>query len=504
MAGRSTAMKASTAAEAPDVDVIDIDDDLFAPTRMLLFAPLGSTDMPSAVVHRLRAAIGLGLLPDGKRLPKEADLATQLGVTTFALREALAELRNQGLLMTKAGKYGGSFVTYPADSEKLEQDELVELSSAELRDVGDWRQMLAAHAAALAAQRASESNIKMLGTYAARVGEADSSLDARRAHGRFLLELAAAAQSMRMTRAEFAVHEQIDWLFGLALQTAAERSASSAGLTDIADAVQSRDPQRARAAAEGYVSRLLGRLARLRFERIAAKRDEGGAAVSTTLAGEVGDIVEGLVATLDGFAKDIGPVLTAGGTFDAVRSRITLGALQRIEAFPAFVKGTGVITEVGVMPDHPYWIQWWQRTEGGPVADNHHVLDPSREDFYDYEMRDFVDIPRREHVPCAFGPYVDYGGVDDFDLTITVPIVVGDQFYGVTCVDILVADLESWLSPLLAAAGESYLINCEGRVIVSNSATHGAGDLMAEDEGFEVHEFKPFCWKLLTRADGSE
>ncbi len=499
MAGRSTVMKASMAAEAHDVDVIDSDDDLFAPTRMLLFAPLGSTDMPSAVVHRLRAAIGLGLLPDGKRLPKEADLATQLGVTTFALREALAELRNQGLLVTKAGKYGGSFVTYPADSEQLEQDELVELSSAELRDVGDWRQMLASRAAALAAQRASESNIKMLGAYAARVGEADSSLDARRAHGRFLLELAAAAQSMRMTRAEFAVHEQIDWLFGLALQTPDERATSSAGLAAIAEAVQSRDPQRARAAAEGYVSRLLGRLARLRFERIAATRDVNGSAGSATLAGELDVVVSGLVDALAGFADDTGPALAEGGAFDAVRSRITLAALRRIEAFPAFVKGTGVLTEIGVMPDHPYWIQWWQRTGVGPVADNHHVLDPSREDFYDYEMRDFVDIPRREHVPCAFGPYVDYGGVDDFALTITSPIMVGGRFYGVTCVDILVADLESWLSPLLAAAGESYLINSERRVIVSNSATHGAGDLMTEGAGFEEHDFPPFSWKLLTR-----
>ena len=98
------------------------DDELSAPTRTLLFAPLGLTDMPSAVVHRLRAAIGLGLLPDGKRLPKEADLAAQLGVTTFALREALAELRQQGLVLTRAGKYGGSFVTYPVESEQLEYD----------------------------------------------------------------------------------------------------------------------------------------------------------------------------------------------------------------------------------------------------------------------------------------------------------------------------------------------------------------------------------------------
>ncbi len=497
MATRSTAMKASLAAEAQDAD---FDDELLAPTRMLLFAPLGSTDMPSAIVHRLRAAIGLGLLPDGKRLPKEADLASELGVTTFALREALAELRNQGLLVTKAGKYGGSFVTYPADSEQLEQDELIELSSAELRDVGDWRQMLAAHAAALAAQRASESNIKMLGAYATRVKEAQSSLDARRAHGRFLLELAASAQSMRMTRAEFAVHEQIDWLFGLVLQTPQERAASAAGLTDIAEAVRSRDPQKAQADTEAYISRLLARLARLRFERIAAQRDQNRATGSATLAGEIAVIVDGLLDVLGGIADDTGPALAAGGTFASVRSQLSLAALRRIEEFPAFVKGMGIIAEVGVVPDHPYWIQWWQRTETGPLADNHHVLDPTREDFYDYESREFVDIPRRERVPCAYGPYIDYGGVDDFDLTITAPIVVDDVFYGVSCADILVADLESWLSPLLAAEGESYLINADGRVIVSNSATHGAGDLMTVDDGFEVHEFAPFGWRLLTRS----
>jgi DNA-binding FadR family transcriptional regulator len=474
------------------------DDDLSAPTRTLLFAPLGSTDVASAVVHRLRAAIGLGLLADGKRLPKEAELADQLGVTTFALREALAELRKQGLLVTRAGKYGGSFVTYPAESEQLEEDELIELSSAELRDAGDWRQMLAAHAAALAAQRASESNIKMLATYAKRVGDADNGFEARRAHGRFLLELASAAQSMRMTRAEFAVHEQIDWLFGLALHTEDERVASAGGLADIAAAVRGRNPKKARAAAEKHVARLINRLAQRRFEQIAAHRAEHGAAASTTLAAETKAIVDSLIETLSALAQDAAPALADGGTFDTVRSRISLAALQRIEALPVFVKGMGVIAEVDVVPDHRYWIQWLLRTAAGPVADNHHVLDPAREDFYDYQEREFFDVPRREHRPCAYGPYVDYGGVDDYILTVAVPILKDGAFYGVTCVDILVADLESWLSPLLAA-GESYLLNSERRVIVSNSIVYGVGDVITSTEGFDVVEFPTFEWTLLSR-----
>lgn len=498
MSGGSTAVR--QAATAEENGARDADEHLSAPTRTLLFAPLGSTDVVIAVVHRLRAAIGLGLLADGKRLPKEAVLADQLGVSTFALREALAELRNQGLLVTRAGKYGGSFVTYPADSEQLEQDELVEMSSAELRDVGDWRQMLAAHAAALAAQRASASNVRMLGTYAHRVGEAESGPAARRAHGRFLLELASAAQSMRMTRAEFAVHEQIDWLFGLVLHTSDERVASAAGLGEIAAAVRSRNPRKARVAAEKHVERLVNGLAQRRFERIAAQRDGSGeGSSSSTLAEETRTIFDSLVDTLDALARDAAPALAVGDTFDAVRSRISLAALQRIETVPAFVKGMGVLAEYGVVPHHPHWIQWWQRTEAGPVADNHHVLDPAREDFYDYQARDFMDRPRRAHVPCAYGPYVDYGGVDDYIVSVSVPILQDGAFYGVVCVDILVEDLESWLSPLLAAVEECYLLNAERRVIVSNSVAHGVGEVMTSTDGFEVVQFPTFGWVLLSR-----
>lgn len=476
------------------------DDELPPPVRTLLFAPLGATDMPSAVVHRLRAAIGLGLLADGKRLPKEADLAQQLGVTTFALREALADLREQGLVVTRAGKYGGSFVTYPTASERLEHDELVELSSAELRDLGDWRQMLTAHAAALAAQRALESNIRMLGTFAARVSEARTSLEARRAHGRFHLELASAAQSMRMTRAEFAVHEQIDWLFGLVLQTHEERMSAAEGLRKIAAAVKRRDPKRARAAAEQHVARLVHRLAQLRLEGVAARQREQPGAAAGTLHDEVASLVGLLERELGEFADDIAPALASEQRFQEIRSRVSLASLQRFHAFPAFVKGVGIIAEVGVVPDRPYWIEWWLRTESGPVADNHHVLDPAREDFYDYQSMEFIDRPRQTHQAWAYGPYVDYGGVDNYILTVASPVVADGRFFGVSCADILVADLESWLSPLLAIAEEAYLLNVENRVIVSNSVAHGVGDVMLEREGFRVREFPAFGWSLVERV----
>lgn len=476
------------------------EDELSPPTRTLLFSPLGSTDMPSAVAHRLRAAIGLGLLPDGERLPKEADLAAQLGVTTFALREALAELRKQRLVVTRAGKYGGSFVTYPVASEQLEHNELLDLSTAELRDLGDWRTMLTAHAAGLAAGRASASNAAMLVTLAQRVGDAPDSVTARRAHGRFHLELAAAAQSMRMTRAEFAVHEQIDWLFGLTLRTGEERSVAALELRAIADAVREGDAPLARAAAEKHVARLMERLAHLRLEGFAARWRDVSDRGDSDITDAVRAVVDELSGQLQAFAEDVAPAMVAGGGYQQVRSRVSLAGLRHFEAFPAFVKGVGMLAEVGVLPDRPYWIEWWLRTDTGPVSNNHHVLDPFREDFYDYGSMEFMIRSRETRRTWAYGPYVDYGGIDDYIVTAAAPVVAAERFWGICCADVLVSDLESWLAPQLAESPEACLLNADGRVVVSNSIRYGVGDTMADRAGFEAVTFPDLGWELLVRS----
>ena len=472
--------------------------ELSVSTRSQLFAPVRATDMSSAVVHRLRVAISLGLLADGKRLPKEAELAAQLNVTTFALREALAALRDQGLVVTRAGKNGGSFVTYPAESDQLEHDDLLELSSAELRDLGDWRQMLAMHAAGLAAGRASSSNIAVLTSFAAGVGAAGSGPQARRAHGRFHLELASAAQSNRMTRAEFVVHEQIDWLFGLALRTAEERALASRQLAEIADAVREREAARARAGAAGYVRHLMDRLAQLRLTGIATVQP---GVVGGTLGDEVASVVAGLERTLGELATEVAPALAAGGQAHAVRGPVSLATLQRFAGFADFVTGVGVIADVDVLLDQRHWIEWWMRTPAGPVANNHHVLDPAREDFYDYESMEYMARPRDSHQPWAYGPYVDYGGVDDYILTVATPVLLDGRFYGVTCADIVVADLERWLSHPLALASEAYLVNAENRVILGNSVNCAVGDVLPTRDGFAERTFPSFGWSLLTRGN---
>lgn len=472
-----------------------------SPTRRAIFGPLAASDPSGAVVRRLRAAIGLGLLADGDRLPREADLASELGITTFSLREALGELRREGLLVTKAGKYGGSFVTRPTETNNMEREELLALTSTELRDLGDWRQMLASHSAALAALRATEFNLERLRAYAAQVGEVTSGAQARGAHGRFHVELASAGQSLRMTKSEFAVHEELDWLFSLALATKEQRHASADLLREVTDAVARHDGVAATSACERYTSLLVGELARLRLEGLAERHQQEAPHPGATLDRELKRFATSLLDELTAIALEVAPALGQAVEELALRRQVTTAILARIGSFPRFADEVSVLAEVGVVPQHRYWTEAWHRTDAGPRHDDSHVMDPNREDFYDYESREFIAQPRETRRAWATGPYVDYGGADEYIVTISVPITFDDRFLGIVASDFLVADLERLLSPWLATPERTVLlVNADQRVIVSNSFLHQAGDVVSIRKDFEQKTFPLFGWRLLTRA----
>src|SRR5215472_534303 len=91
--------------------------------------------------QRLGEAIRLGLILDGERLPSEVQLSEQLGIATVTLREALAALREQGLIVTRRGRGGGTFARSPQvelpDSPPLR---LLDFSTHDIRELGDHRE----------------------------------------------------------------------------------------------------------------------------------------------------------------------------------------------------------------------------------------------------------------------------------------------------------------------------------------------------------------------------
>jgi DNA-binding FadR family transcriptional regulator len=230
-----------------------------------LFVPLEGPGRADAVARRLAQAILLGLLADGERLPPESSLASQLGVAPVTLREALASLRQLGLVETRRGRGGGSFICSPGDQDRDRLERPLRLLSLhELRDVGDHRAAVAGMAARLAAQRALPADVTAIREYAARLTAATTLTERRRADARVHVEIAAAAQSPRLTRAEMDLWSQVGDLAWLPLGDR-EAAAVAAEHDALIGAIARREPELARDLAERHVAAETSRLLELRL-----------------------------------------------------------------------------------------------------------------------------------------------------------------------------------------------------------------------------------------------
>lgn len=211
----------------------------------------GQAGRADQIADRLAEAIRLGLLTPGERLPSEAALSDQLGVATLTLREALAILRERGLVVTRRGRAGGSFVAAPADDGRTPSG-LARLTVRQLRELGDVRQAVLATAAALAARRATELEIGSLRRRVERLAAARTAGERRRADSEFGIEVAAAAQSPRLTQAEGNLRAELGDLVWVLLGDD-EHAESVAMRRALVDAVADGDPDRARQLAERFI-----------------------------------------------------------------------------------------------------------------------------------------------------------------------------------------------------------------------------------------------------------
>lgn len=234
--------------------------------RRAVFAPVDSRARVDTVVRRIGDAIELGLLADGEQLPGESELAGQLGVSTVTLREALMALRQQGLVTTRRGRGGGSFVSLPElPGEDRLKVRLRGWSTEELRDLGDHWAALSGAAARLAAERTEPDDLVQLRRTAEELTQAADVAARSRVYGRFHVELAAAAQSARLTREQVALQTEVGALLCLVLGDDEYREEVSERLRIVISAVQDGAHESARELAERCVQESTSRLIALRL-----------------------------------------------------------------------------------------------------------------------------------------------------------------------------------------------------------------------------------------------
>lgn len=235
--------------------------------RSAMFAPLAPVGRAEAVTARLVDAITLGLLADAERLPSEAELAARFGVSTVTVREALVALRQLGLVETRRGRAGGSFVKAPAEPPAPGwRETLRAVSLGDLRDIGDHYAAIAGAAARLAADRSSTEDIQRLELATADL-RAAAGAEVARAERQFHLEVAAAAQSPRLTREEVQLQGACGGLLWLPLRPG-ERDGHTAH-EKISAAIAAGDGERARELTEEHVLDAVGRLAEVHLDLVA-------------------------------------------------------------------------------------------------------------------------------------------------------------------------------------------------------------------------------------------
>lgn len=116
----------------------------------VLFRPVRSGNSFEDTVARLLQTIRLGVVHPGEPLPPERDLAARFSVSRDTVRDAIRSLSDAGYLVSRRGRYGGTFVsdTLPASSA-----DSAATTAADINDVLGLREILEVGAARAAAGR---------------------------------------------------------------------------------------------------------------------------------------------------------------------------------------------------------------------------------------------------------------------------------------------------------------------------------------------------------------
>ncbi|MEW2222808.1 FCD domain-containing protein [Streptomyces sp. NPDC006990] len=107
-------------------------------------------------LEQILQIVRLGLVAEGERLPAERELAERLGISRVTLREVLKVLAEQGVVASRRGRYGGTFVLpQPAAEGSGAGPGEVRLPAGapELADTLVFREVLEAGAAEVCATR---------------------------------------------------------------------------------------------------------------------------------------------------------------------------------------------------------------------------------------------------------------------------------------------------------------------------------------------------------------
>jgi len=217
------------------------------------------------IVEQIEGAIFAGRLGCGDRLPPERELVRQFHASRVAVREALRTLEHRGLIDVRHGSSGGHFVR-AVDAGLLRRDftTLLRLARVAMPQLTEARLLIEPEIARLAAQRASDEDVKTLR------GALEARADFVRAggHPRVLdigfhrLVGGAAKNPVHSLLVDAVMGLEHDAVVPRIELTAEDNAEVAAAHREIFEAIWKRQPERAGAVMEAHIVDVQRRLGR--------------------------------------------------------------------------------------------------------------------------------------------------------------------------------------------------------------------------------------------------
>ena len=243
------------------------------------FQPLQTKSLARQIADRIRQSIVAGELGADDRLPGEAQLAEQFGVSRPTIREALKRLAAQHLIRSRRGPAGGTFVNRP--NQQQLRDALtgaaivaVSMGEFEAHDVAEARRELELLCCRLAATNRRSSDLAAMTAEIAIQRDPElSDEDFCASDVRFHRALVDATGNKMLQLVMFSVIEALQPVINMVVFRVRERDQIVAYHQRIVDALNAGDADAASIALDEQMHYLEGRI--VAAQRARQVRTEG-------------------------------------------------------------------------------------------------------------------------------------------------------------------------------------------------------------------------------------
>ena len=167
------------------------------------FAPISQLRAHEYVAEQIRRHIALRLIPPGGSLPAERELAAMFGVGRPTLQHALRVLEADGLVDTRRGRHGGTFVAKAREDEQA-MEELIARVRRDQRGLAEmlvYRRAVEPSVARAAARARRSADVTAMRRAAKAMRASETEDDYMRHDNEFHLAVGAAARNRFFVRA---------------------------------------------------------------------------------------------------------------------------------------------------------------------------------------------------------------------------------------------------------------------------------------------------------------